>query len=120
MKTKTCLVPILARLLPAALLTGCVDLTKISYENSPRAEVQFASPKAEQIFYDAILARYFPADGPHHSLSLGMAPPVWYRHQTLKSSNVIFNQAVAAADTNHDGIITEDEALAYARKQGSG
>jgi hypothetical protein len=117
MKTSLRLVSPTACLLPAALLTGCVGMAKISYDDAPRSPVQFASPQAERIFYDAILAQRFPTDGPHHQVSLNLTPPIWYHHWTVKSANVIFNQAAAAADTNHDGIITEDEALAFAKKQ---
>ena len=109
--------PILAAaLLAAAFATGCMNVTKIKYDDAPRVAVRFATPQAEQTFYDAILAEHFPTDGYHGSLTLFVSPPFWINHRTRQSSNVIFNAAAAEADLNHDAVITEDEADAFAAK----
>jgi hypothetical protein len=82
--------------------------------------VKFESPAAAQTFYNAVLAKYFPTeekhktDGNEYGADLDLPMPLWYEHNTRKSYHVIVNDAVAVADANHDGTITEAEAAAYA------
>ena len=118
MKTKLPQFCLCAALLGACFLTGCVDVTRYTYNDAPLTPVRFETTMAEQTFYDAILAKRYPADGPHGYVVLYVKPPIWYAHRTLKSAHVIVNEAVAAADSNHDGVITEAEAAAFAKSAG--
>jgi len=119
MKTNPSRSALLAVTLASALLTGCT-LTKSSYEDAPLTPVKFESTQAAQTFYNAILARFFPADANEekndntYSAGLDVPMPLWYDHDTEKSYRVIVNEAVAKADANHDGVITETEAEAFA------
>ena len=97
----------------SALSTGCYS-AKHTYQDAPPAPLQFDSMKAEQTFYNAVLAKYFPAfDSSTWDVEAQMSP-IEYDNEVRKSSNVLFNEEVAVADANHDGIITQSEADAYA------
>jgi hypothetical protein len=113
MKRKSIRPILLAGAMASAFLTGCAGTT-FSYQDAPPTPVQFESMKAEQTFYNAILAKYFPAfDGRANEFSSNLLEVGW-DHEIRQSSNVIFNEAVAAADTDHNNVITEAEANAYA------
>lgn len=49
-----------------------------------------------------------------NNICISIYPPYWQHHNV--SENVRFNRAVAVADTNHDGSISEAEAQVYAAK----
>jgi hypothetical protein len=107
------ILPIVAGL--SALLAGCAGTT-YTYQDAPPTPVKFESIKAQQTFYDALLVKYFPAfdnrsKGFYFESNL---VAIGWNHGVCPSSNVIFNEAVALADANHDGTITETEAQAYA------
>ena len=99
-------------------LSGCVHTTY--YDDAPRQDTRFESQQDATTFYNAVLAEHYPPpplkdDGQpaHETLSLWIGENfVTWNH--AKSSNVIFNDAAARADTNHDGLITEAEATAFA------
>jgi PadR family transcriptional regulator PadR len=102
-------------------LSGCVNLNTTYYDDAPRRDMRFASEQAATTFYNALLAERFPPpplqdDGQpvrdRDTLSLLVVTPLSSHH--AKSDHVIFNEAAAQADTNHDGLITEAEATAYA------
>ncbi len=103
MKTTHIIIPLLT-----CLTSGCVS--HISIKDEPRKNVRFSSPKAAQTFYDA----YLSADSPKRSLSLGIFVPLPYRHQTVSTDNVRFNSVVQKVDSNHDGVISDKEARAFA------
>ena len=95
-------------------LTGCV--TRVITKNEPRRQVSFASATAAQTFYDAYLAHYhsnWPStNAVINNVSVSIHLPYWQYKNV--SANVRFNRAVEAADTSHDGTISEVEAQAYA------
>lgn len=96
------------------LASGCVVSTTI--KDAPRNPVRFASPLAAQTFYDAYLSAAYPQD--RTLLSLSMPSP--YAHRTVSTDNVRFNSAVQIADSNHDGVISEKEARAFAAQTREG
>ena len=99
-----------------ALDAGCVSATKYSYQDAPKNNVQLASVTAASTFYDAMLAKRFPAQGPPHGM-VTVYVPMPYHHVTRSSSNVLLNAATAQADANHDGVISEEEAQAFATRK---
>ncbi len=109
MKTHRLFTAALAVLL-AGLAAGCVNHTTV--KNEPRQSVRFGSPEAAQNFYDAYLASFSP-DG-NGSVNIFVPPPYW--HRTVTSDNVRFNAAVQAADADHDDVISDEEAQAYATR----
>lgn len=96
-------------------ISGCVTHTIV--KNEPRKNIQFASAAAAQVFYEAYLNHYHPVwpdstNAMIHNVSVTIHLPYW-QYRTV-SENVRFNRAVEAADADHDGIIAEAEAKAYA------
>ncbi|HSY17579.1 MAG TPA: hypothetical protein VK815_04555 [Candidatus Acidoferrales bacterium] len=94
------------------LLTGCI--THRTIQSEPRQSVTFASTHAAQTFYDTYLALNHPSASGKGDVSFGLVLP--YRHYTVRTENVRFNEAVKSADTDHDGIISDTEADTYAKK----
>lgn len=109
MKTNRILASAAVALL-AGLAAGCVSHTTV--KNESRQNVRFSSPEAAQNFYDAYLASFSP-DG-NGSVNIYLPPPYW--HHTVKSDNVRFNAAVQSADLDHDDVISDEEAQAFAAK----
>jgi hypothetical protein len=92
---------------------GCVQTTSV--KDSPRAGVKFESSAGAQIFYDAYLSKNYDRPAKANVLVYVYIPlPYW--HKEIKTDNVLFNEAIGAADTNHDGVISDDEARAYSAK----
>ena len=108
--------PAIPAVLVAALLCGC-SLTKTTYADAPLNSTKFESAQASQTFYNAILASRYPArhDPPKtdnvYTIALAFGK---FGHYTVNSNRVMLNDAMTAADTNHDGVISEAEASAYA------
>jgi hypothetical protein len=92
--------------------SGCVTYT--TYKDEPRQNVHFASPKAAESFYETYLATYYPVAKDRHLLVCSVSLP--YMQQKRSTDNIFFNAAVQAADTNSDGIVSDEEAAAYASK----
>lgn len=91
--------------------TGCVSVHKVTIKDAPRKNVAFESSRAMQTFYDALLAKHLPKDGKPSRVRVGETLYTW---ETRFSSNLAFNDGVAAADTDGDGVISEREATTYA------
>lgn len=90
-------------------LCGCM-VTYTSVKDTPRVAVTFQSAEGAKTFYEAYLYRYYSQ--PYgRKISIGI--PLPYLHSEVKTDNVYFDDAVRAADTNHDGIISDQEARAY-------
>jgi hypothetical protein len=111
MKTTHITIPAIIALF-SCLTSGCVDHTTVKDE--PRQRVRFSSPQAAQTFYDA----YLSANSPKGRGSVAVVLRTPYRHETVATDNVHFNSAVKSADTNHDGVITANEARAHASRVG--
>ncbi|HTB62523.1 MAG TPA: hypothetical protein VK737_02950 [Opitutales bacterium] len=101
----------------AILLSGCA-LTKTTYDDAPLNSTKFESTQASQTFYNALFASHYPArhDPPKTDsvYSVAIALPLDFGHHTVDSYRVMLNEAMTTADTNHDGVISEAEASAYA------
>jgi len=94
-----------------SLITGCVSVHKVAIKDAPRAAVSFESAEAMQTFYSAVLAKHFPTDGKPSRIIAGQTLYTW---ETRPSSNVVFNDAVAAADSDGNKVVSESEATTYA------
>jgi hypothetical protein len=88
--------------------SGCV--TRSVVKDEARQQVRFASAEAAQAFYETYLAVYYP---PRAGDSVALAVTMPYRQERHSTDNVFFNAAVRSADSNRDGVISEDEARAY-------
>ena len=94
------------------LLSSCGCVSTWAVRDEPRKSVQFATASAAQIFYDEYDRRN---DTRPRRSGVELSVPLPYEHVDYSSDNVRFNRAVTFVDKNHDGVITDDEALAYAR-----
>ncbi len=110
MKTTYVTIPAIIALL-SCLTSGCVSHTTIKDE--PRQSVRFSSPQSAQTFYDAYLSTTSPEG--RGSVCVYVALP--YQHQTVSTDNVRFNRAVQTADSNHNGVISREEASSFAVQQ---
>jgi hypothetical protein len=110
MKTTHVTIPAIIALL-SCLTSGCVSHTTIKDE--PRRSVRFSSPQAAQIFYDAYLSAASPKGRGSVSVYVGLP----YQHETVSTDNVLFNSAVQTADSNHNAVISTEEARAFAVQQ---
>lgn len=110
MKTTHLTIPAIIAFL-SSLTSGCVGHTTIKDE--PRQSVRFSTPQAAQTFYDAYLSATSPEG--HGSVEVFLALP--YRHRTISTDNVRFNYAVQTADSNHNSVISKEEASAFAIQQ---
>jgi len=109
MKKTHIIIPAIIALL-GCFASGCV--THTTFKDESRQSVRFTSPQAAQTFYDA----YLSAASPKGHGSVVLYAPLPYRHRTVSTDNVHFNSAVDSTDSNHDGAISDDEALAYSSK----
>ena len=109
MKTKCLLIP---AILALVIASGCV--TRTTVKNEPRQSVHFASQQAAETFYNAYLAFYYPSNKTN-SVAVWFGLP-FYQHREISTDNVRFNAAVQLADSDHDGMISDAEAQAYAAK----
>ena len=110
MRTAPFTIPAIVALL-SCLTSGCVTHTTIKDE--PRQSVRFSSAQAAQTFYDAYLSSASPKG--HGSVTVSVPLPYW--HQTVPTDNILFNKPVRSADSDRDGIISEEEAWAFAAQR---
>ena len=108
MRVKSLVIPTAIGLIS---MTGCV--TRTTVKNEPRETIHFGSERAAQTFYEAYLANRYPSDK-KNVVAVWIGLP--YRHYTVSTDNVHFNQAVQSTDRNGDGVISEEEARDYAAK----
>jgi len=108
MRVKSLVIPTAIGLIS---MTGCV--TRTTVKNEPRETIHFGSERAAQNFYEAYLANRYPSDK-KNVVAVWIGLP--YRHYTVSTDNVYFNQAVQSTDRNGDGVISEEEARDYVAK----
>jgi hypothetical protein len=94
--------------------TGCVETTIV--RDAPRTGTTFESADGAKLFYEAYIAKNYVRDIKSNVAVYVHLPPLPYWQREVKSDNVLFDDAVNAADTNHDGTISDDEARAYSDK----
>ena len=90
--------------------SSCVTYTK--YKDETRMQVSFSSTSTAQTFYDAYASVGSPVG--NGSVVAKIPRPIPYWQMTKDTENTKFNAAVRMADTNHDHIISQKEARAYA------
>ena len=90
--------------------SSCVVYTK--YKDETRMKVSFSSTSTAQTFYDAYASVGSPVG--NGSVVARIPRPIPYLQMTTDTENTKFNAAVRMADTNHDRIIAQKEARAYA------
>ena len=104
----------IARYSLTALLVALPSCTSVQVvEKAPRIPVRFATAKAADTFYQALIAKISPGND-QSSVTVGvfMTPP--YRHTRVPSDDLQFNNAATLADRDGNGVISLSEAQAYA------
>jgi hypothetical protein len=102
--------------LAAGLFSGCVSTSYTAVKDEPRVSVTFADAQAAKTFYDAYISQNYTKQsykGLQVAVGLYVESPYWHNNYHYVTDNVLFNRAVAAADTNHDGVINEAEATRF-------
>lgn len=96
------------------LSVGCIHTQETIVRDEPRMPVSFENEAAGRIFYEALSK--MPGSGSHRENSTSVEIPIVFEHttRTVRGPNTAFNEAVARADTNRDGKITETEANIFA------
>ena len=111
------LLPVLVFVLVAG--TGCVSYRETKYQDVKRVQVAFASDRAARTFFEAFNAAGDPGRRTEkHARTWFFLTS--YDSCTVQGPNGLFNEAVAACDTNGDRQITEAEAEAFARGRSGG
>ena len=98
----------------STLLGGCITHKSVVYHDVERVPVKFESDAAARLFYETLTRN---TGGRRYSESTTtISIPIIFENEqkSVPGPNVKFNDAVAACDTNRDGIITEAEARIYA------
>ncbi len=99
----------------AALVSaGCIHTEETVTRDESRVPIAFETEAAGRIFYETLSK--LPGSGPYRESSTNVEVPFVFGHttKTVHGPNTAFNEAVARADTNHDGKITETEAKIFA------
>jgi len=99
-------------LMLASVLAGCISSRSVSYSDVERVKVSFASERAGRLFYET-LSR-LPHEEREESKNDVSLILINVERKTITGPNRFFNEAVARCDTDHDGIITEEEAQIFA------
>ena len=93
--------------------SGCITLfSKTEYirDGEARRAVAFETPKAAETFHNAAKKHSARVGGDY----VGVPFVTLYSRDRMLAENARFNDAVVRCDTNHDGIITETEAVVFA------
>ena len=105
-------IPAIIILLLASLLAGCISVRSTSYSDVERVKVSFASERAGRLFYETVSR--LPHEEREESKNDVSLILINVERKTITGPNRFFNEAVARCDTDHDGIITEEEAQIFA------
>ena len=110
---KPILAPIIAAA-AAAFACGCISHKTVTYQDVERAPVQFESDAAARLFYETLSRRSGSGNRSESTTTISIPIVFEHEHKTVPGRNVEFNRAVSVCDSNHDGVITEQEARIYA------
>jgi hypothetical protein len=98
----------------AACGSGCITHKSVVYQDVERVRVTFESDAAARLFYETLSQN--PGGRRYSESTTTVSIPIIFENEqkTVPGPNVKFNDAVAACDTNKDGVITETEARIFA------
>lgn len=98
----------------ATIFTGCVHTVETEVRDDERVRVEFETPTAGAVFYEALSK--LPAGKTREESSTKVELPIVFsaEHRIVRGPNSAFNRAVEQCDANRDGKITETEARIWA------
>jgi hypothetical protein len=109
-------IPILSII--ALVCAGCISSQETVVDPTPRVAVSFATETASTTFH-AALGRYVKTAPRAESSASFNLILINATKRTIQGPHTHFNQAVAMADLNRDGIISETEASDFAAAIGT-
>ena len=113
MKTQQTIKPTLLALFTAVTLSGCAFSSGVKFtetKNEKRLQLRFSNSKAASIFCQTFFEN---VDKTKPSKSLDAYVKCNFGTESNVSDNVRLNDAFRAADKNKNGVISEEEAIAY-------
>ena len=97
---------------------GCIHHEETVYHDVSRTQVRFENDKAARIFYEAFNARASNSKDRIESKTKIELPIVFHDERKVVSGpNAAFNRAVDICDSNHDGVVTQQEAQIFAENK---
>lgn len=105
--------PVILGLLALAATSGCISSHETVYSDVARVPVAFASDKAGRIFYETLSRTPDSRRRTENRVSVDLIV-IDVERRVVGGANRVFNEAVAFADTNRDGTISETEAEIFA------
>jgi len=102
--------------LTVVLCAGCIHHHETIYKDENRASVEFENDAAAREFYQTVSR--LPSSYAGSSSDTRVSIPFVFKHETEVRSGpyVRENKAIKACDTNHDGMISEEEARKFAKR----
>lgn len=113
MKPRQTIEPTLIALFAAVTLSGCAFSSGVKItetKNEKRIHLRFANSKAASIFYQTFFEN---VDKVESGKSIGVYVKCNFGTESNVGDNVRLNDAFRAADRNKNGVISEEEAIAY-------
>lgn len=93
---------------------GCISHTETDYTEPARVKIAFASDKAGLVFYEALQRTPDSRRRTERRTEVNLIL-IDVEKRVVTGPSAIFNKAVAFADTDHNGEITEAEAEIFSR-----
>lgn len=100
-------------LLALGALSGCISSHETVYTDVTRVPVTFASERAGRMFYETLSRTPESRRRTEKSVSVELLV-IDVERRVVAGNNKLFNEAVAFADTNRDGAISDTEAEVFA------
>lgn len=100
-------------LLALGATAGCISSHEVVYTDPPRAAVSFATERAGRVFYETLSRTPDSRRRAESRVEVDLIL-IDVERRTVAGPNRHFNDAVAFADTDKDGTITEAEADIFA------
>jgi hypothetical protein len=98
-------------------MAGCIHHSETVYRDVTRTQVQFENDKAARIFYEAFNSNSGNKDRTESQTKIELPIVFKDERRVVSGPNAAFNRAVELCDSNHNGIITEQEARIYAENK---
>lgn len=100
-------------LLALGATSGCISSHEVVYTDPPRTAVAFDTEKAGRVFYETLARTPDSRRRTEHRVEVDLIL-IDVERRTVAGPNRLFNEAVAFADTDKNGTITEAEAEIFA------
>ena len=94
---------------------GCIHHEETVYRDVNRTQVRFENDKAARIFYEAFNSQdSINKDRIESKTKIEL--PIVFRDErkVVSGPNAAFNRAIDSCDSNHDGLVTQQEAQIFA------